>query len=548
MDAREVALQAKALGLQEQAWNAANERLQALGILYRLRSTPNSQYIAIRQLEADGRVARQFSLRPLRVDSVEHIKEAMARCLDATNRGHWPGLAAQADPSLAGPAKRPSAGGVAVLPPLQTQAWKDANAKLKALKIPYRLRTVSRSPYVFIRQLKPDGTVLTEFSLQPLRAGRLEDIEEALARCLDAERAGYWPGKGPAPEKAPPATFAQLAALTLDHIQARLKASSSAHMRGHLKALAELPGQVTIDRLRDWVLEVPPSALSVYEKRLGTLAAMDQALQAGPERQQGLDLQPLVVELRARKPKGGELKRIKDARRKPKAIPSDEALEAWLDGLDDPLLQWVYGLIATYGLRPSEVWHVLPIDSHGWITVPGDQLTKTATHVAPALPMAWVERYGLRDRFGEMQERLLQRWQIQWTDLGGQRVPNNNTSLSNYLYKQFQLRGTPKLWARAWEGDGQDWCRPYDLRHAYAVRCWSHPEASAIPMAEHAEWMGHGLELHRSTYLRWMSPEARAAAARARAGHGQPAAAPALPDGITPELLALGRQLKALQG
>jgi integrase len=264
-----------------------------------------------------------------------------------------------------------------------------------------------------------------------------------------------------------------------------------------------------------------------------------------------MDLQPLLAELRARKPKGGELKRIKDSRRKPKAIPTDAELQDWLDGLSDPLLQWVYGLIAAYGLRPSEAWHVLPIDRHGWITVPGDQLTKTATHVAPALPMAWVERYHLRDRFEEMQQRLRQRWRIQWTQLGGQAVPNNNTSLSNYLYKQFQLRGTPKLWARAWEGDGQDWCRPYDLRHAYAVRCWSHPEASSIPMAEHAEWMGHGLELHRSTYLRWMSPEARAAAARARAGHGQvaaPAAAPELPEGITPELLALARQLKALQG
>ncbi len=133
----------------------------------------------------------------------------------------------------------------------------------------------------------------------------------------------------------------------------------------------------------------------------------------------------------------------------------------------------------------------------------------------------------------------------------GARRPDGSeqhTSLSNFLYKQFQLRGQTKLWARAWEGDGQDWCRPYDLRHAYAVRCWSHEERRQVPMAEHAEWMGHGLELHRSTYLKWMTPEARAAAARARADMPQQAAAPvALPEGITPELLALAQQLQALQ-
>lgn len=435
---------------------------------------------------------------------------------------------------------------------LPAQAWAEANQKLTVVGAPYRLRARSGSPYISIRHLDQDGRELRQFSLKPLLVEDMADISEALRLCFEAFRKGQWPGEGsPGSAAAPHISFQELAQRTLAHIDSRLKASSSAHARGHLRQMAAMHGHVTEARLKTWVLQVPPTQLSAFQKRLGTLAAIAQVVDADPSLAAILDIHGLLEELRRLKPKGGELKRIKDSRRKPKAIPTDEALQQWLDEMEDPLLRWTFALIATYGLRPSEAWHALPIDEYGWITIPGDQLTKTATHVAPGLPMAWVERYRLRDDFIEMQERLRQRWKIKWTRLGGRRVPNNNTGLSNYLYKQFQLRGQPKLWAKAWEGDGQEWCRPYDLRHAYAVRCWSHEESCHILMSEHAEWMGHGLDLHRNTYLKWMTPEVRAAAARARAGHGvadaKEKAGPALPDGITPELLELARQLQALQ-
>jgi integrase len=435
-------------------------------------------------------------------------------------------------------------------------AWSRANAVLKDSGAPYRLRATVKTPFIYVRHLAGKGQApLAQFSLKPLRADSREDISEALQRCLDAHRLGHWPSGSPVGVAAPGITFAQLAERTLELVNRRLKASSSAHTRGHLRQLATLEGYVTIERLKSWAQEVPAEKLSAYVKRLETLSSIDQVIRADACLAQVLDIRALLTELRDLKPKGGELKRIKDSRRKPKAIPTDQELQDWLDTIADPLIQWAFALIATYGLRPSEAWHVLPIDEHGWITVPGDQLTKTATHVAPALPMAWVERYRLRAQFEQRQQELRQRWRIQWTDLGGRQVPNNNTALSNYLYKQFQLRGQAKLWAKAWEADGQDWCRPYDLRHAYAVRCWSHEESRQVPMAEHAEWMGHGLALHRSTYLKWMTPEARAAAARARAKVGQQGERPepatartALPQGITPELLALARQLQALKG
>jgi hypothetical protein len=53
-------------------------------------------------------------------------------------------------------------------------------------------------------------------------------------------------------------------------------------------------------------------------------------------------------------------------------IPSTEAIEDWLDAVmaEDPLWGWVFAMVATYGLRPHEVWHIdgLP-DGNGLITV-----------------------------------------------------------------------------------------------------------------------------------------------------------------------------------
>ncbi len=38
----------------------------------------------------------------------------------------------------------------------------------------------------------------------------------------------------------------------------------------------------------------------------------------------------------------------------PRDIPSDEAIAAWFYKIPNPEWQWVYGVLATYGIRPSE--------------------------------------------------------------------------------------------------------------------------------------------------------------------------------------------------
>lgn len=166
-----------------------------------------------------------------------------------------------------------------------------------------------------------------------------------------------------------------------------------------------------------------------------------------------------------------------------------------------PYIVWVLALIATYGLRPSEAWHAERIDEDGWIVIPGDGKTKTERHIAPPVPFDWVERYKLRENFNKHQALLNSRWTIRWDQRGDLLIPVNNSQVSGSLRERFGSE-IPYLRVPEWDNE---WVRPYDLRHAYAVRCFTHPDCYGSDETDAARWMGHGLDVHKRTYLRWMS-------------------------------------------
>ena len=64
------------------------------------------------------------------------------------------------------------------------------------------------------------------------------------------------------------------------------------------------------------------------------------------------------------------------------------------------------------------------------------------------------------------------------------------------------------MFAAAADGEGQDWVRPYDMRHSFAIRCFGSEEVRDYPTEQFAQWMGHGVEVHKRIYLKWM-PAAR---------------------------------------
>ena len=273
----------------------------------------------------------------------------------------------------------------------------------------------------------------------------------------------------------------------------------------------------------------------------------------------------------------------------PRFIPRTDDIEAWLDQLQqsEPLRGWVMAVIATYGLRGHEVWHIdrLPgeveadaevievgsFESHG-----DGAETKTGHRFALPLPREWVSRYRLNDHSHSktMLAELRRRHPVKTAVRDDGTVQFfNNGELSVYLahwlrnrgredrelpiklfgyHQPRQLPGKPKPKAK------RDRCKLYDLRHAWALRAKA---TTTWSTAVKAASMGHSEAVHASRYLieeraehklahllrqrdldEGRNPEQRTVGAPAI-----PAAEakPALPVGVTPELIELARKLQA---
>ncbi len=223
-------------------------------------------------------------------------------------------------------------------------------------------------------------------------------------------------------------------------------------------------------------------------------------------------------------------------------IPSTEAIEQWLDAVmeEDPLWGWVFAMVATYGLRPHEVWHIAELtDAHGLIAIGVAarhiKVTKTGFRAAVPLPAAWVERYRLGGTNGERRlEELRGRYRPKFVNEDGQpydperdlvmRCDNNERLGAICCHKlrssdaraEFELQNKLYAWVETAPAQGKrkaqrrrERCVPYDLRHAYAIRVrettsWNYADVAAV--------MGHSPEVHRRTYLREISGEQTKAA------------------------------------
>lgn len=155
-------------------------------------------------------------------------------------------------------------------------------------------------------------------------------------------------------------------------------------------------------------------------------------------------------------------------------LPSDtEIVETWAK-IPNPAWQFVYGLMAAYGLRNHEVFfcdfsHLLRGDAMIEV-LPS---TKTGSHMVWPFHPDWVETFNLRsihlpDIATDLNHTTLQRI--------GQRVT-----------AQFRRYAVP--------------FSPYDLRHAWAVRTIHF----GIPDTVAAKMMGHSVAIHTRTYHQWIT-------------------------------------------
>jgi len=150
-------------------------------------------------------------------------------------------------------------------------------------------------------------------------------------------------------------------------------------------------------------------------------------------------------------------------------IPKDDDIEAGVLSLTNPEWRWAAGMMATFGLRNHECWFAtLSQDSTGWIVAISEG--KTGARTARPLHPHWVELFDLPN--GKPPDLT-----VRGHDEYGERM------------------------ARHFKRSGIGF-RPYDLRHAYAIRG---SVVYKIPVAVMAAYCGHDPSVHWSTYTRHLT-------------------------------------------
>lgn len=150
----------------------------------------------------------------------------------------------------------------------------------------------------------------------------------------------------------------------------------------------------------------------------------------------------------------------------PRDLPTDETIAAFFQVIPNRAWRWVYGMLAAYGLRPHEVFHLDLGDMPVIHVLDG----KTgARRVWPCYP-EWVEQFDLVDR------------RLPTIDLN-----RDNSKIGWSCNHGLKRYGLP--------------FKPYDLRHCWAIRTIEF----GLPIELAAQQMGHSLKVHSETYHHWIS-------------------------------------------
>jgi integrase len=154
---------------------------------------------------------------------------------------------------------------------------------------------------------------------------------------------------------------------------------------------------------------------------------------------------------------------------KRRELPEDSLIEAVREKITNLPWQWVYGMLAVYGLRPHEVFHLdldrLSRGERSLRVLDG----KTGARIIYPFPLDWWERWRL--------------WEVNPPPITG----STNSFLGNRVNQFFRRNGTP--------------FQPYDLRHAFAVRTLK----MGLNVTLAAQQMGHSVAIHTDIYHRWIS-------------------------------------------
>ena len=152
----------------------------------------------------------------------------------------------------------------------------------------------------------------------------------------------------------------------------------------------------------------------------------------------------------------------------PRKLPTDEVITRYRNAIENPAWRWIYGIMACYGLRNHECFH---LDLKDFPIIRVLESTKTGSReIWPCYP-EWADW-----------------WELQNKKLPPIELKRSNQKIGHSVTKYL----SPKLSFL-----------PYDLRHAWAVRTL----LFGWPVELSARQMGHSVDVHTKTYQRWINRE-----------------------------------------
>ncbi|MDA9746293.1 site-specific integrase [Prochlorococcus sp. AH-736-K20] len=161
-------------------------------------------------------------------------------------------------------------------------------------------------------------------------------------------------------------------------------------------------------------------------------------------------------------------------------LPTDELIEKIWAKIPNKSWKFVFGLMATYGLRNHEVFFcdLSSLTSFGDKIIRVLPTTKTGEHQVWPFHPEWVEKFEL-SKLGENPELL----------------PNIKKDLKITTLQKIGKKITDQFMRYSLQ------IKPYDLRHAWAVRTIFYN----LPDTVAARMMGHSVSLHTQTYHHWIT-------------------------------------------
>jgi integrase len=153
----------------------------------------------------------------------------------------------------------------------------------------------------------------------------------------------------------------------------------------------------------------------------------------------------------------------------PRDLPTDEVIAEQYYKLVNPSWQWFYGMVATYGLRPHEVFR-LDLDElrQGQQIVSVLEGKTGSRRVWPCYP-EW-----------------FQRWSLSNVKLPPLALDRSNSSVGRSCSQYFQGKLPFVL---------------YDLRHCWAIRTLEF----GLDLTLAAQQMGHSVQVHSEQYHHWIT-------------------------------------------